>query len=154
MPEPSQPEIVLITGCSSGFGLHIATYLASRHYQVIATMRDINKKAPLLNELNKTGGTLDILAMDVTNRSTVKSTIKEIASRYGQIDVLINNAGIAVGGFFEDLSEEQIREAMEVNFFGVQTVTREVIPIMRSRKSGRIINISSVSGFSTASVTN
>ena len=103
MSKSIEGKVVLITGCSSGFGLHTAAYLASRGCKVI----------------------------DVTDKTTIKAAIKQIAAKYGYVDVLVNNAGYGLGGFFEDLSESEIRQIMETNFFGVQNVTREVIPLMR-----------------------
>ncbi len=150
MPKSIEGKIVLITGCSSGFGLHIAAHLASRGCKVIATMRNLEKQSALLNEVQRRGGTVEILRLDVTDKTTIKNAVKQIAAKHGYIDVLINNAGIGFGGFFEDLSDSEIRQIMEINFFGVQNVTREVIPLMRQRKRGKIINISSVSGFSTS----
>ena len=150
MPRSIEGKIVLITGCSSGFGLHIAAHLASRGCKVIATMRNLDKKNALLSEVQRRGGTVDVLRLDVTDKDSINETVKEVAAKYGFIDVLVNNAGLGFGGFFEDLSEEDIRQIMEVNFFGVQNVTRQVIPLMRQRKKGKIINISSVSGFSTS----
>jgi len=150
MPETNPSKIVLITGTSSGFGLYTAAHLASKDYRVIATMRDLNKKNDLVNEIAKRGGSVDILQLDVTDKASVREAIKEIATKYGYLDVCVNNAGIGIGGFFEDLTDEEIREVMETNFYGVQTVTREVIPLMRPRRSGKFINISSVSGFSTS----
>jgi len=148
MPDPANAKIVLITGCSSGFGLHTAAHLASHGYHVVATMRDLDKKGPLLSEVHRRGGEADLFRLDVTDRSSIKEAIRLTAKKYGYIDVLVNNAGIVMAGFFEDLSDSNIREIMETNFFGVQNVVREVIPLMRQRKHGKIINISSVSGFS------
>jgi len=150
MPQVSNPKVVLITGCSSGFGLHTAAHLAKNGYKVIATMRNLEKQNALLNEVHRRGGEVDVLQLDVTNKASIKEAIKQIAAKYGYVDILVNNAGYGLGGFFEDLTEEEIRQIMEVNFFGVQNVTREVIPLMRQRKKGKIINISSVSGFSTS----
>lgn len=150
MSKTDPSKIILITGCSSGFGLHTVAHLASKGHRVVATMRNLDKKSPLLSEVHRRGGEVDLLRLDVTDKATIKSAVRQVASEYGYIDVLVNNAGMGMGGFFEDLTEEDIREIMEVNFFGVQAVTREVIPLMRSRKQGKIINISSVSGFSTS----
>ena len=143
-------KIILITGCSSGFGLLTAAHLASKGHKVYASMRNLNKKAALLNEVKKRGGKVEILELDVTNSESIHNAIQHIAETDGYIDVLVNNAGYAIGGFFEDLSEEDIRAQMETNFFGVQNLTREIIPLMRVRRSGKIINISSVAGFSAS----
>ncbi len=139
-------KVVFITGCSSGFGLVSSVYLASKGYQVIATMRNLDKRHDLLNECERTGCSLDILQLDVTDVSSIDKAVDIVYKKYGRIDVLVNNAGYAICGFFEDLSEEDIRRQMDTNFFGVQNVTRRVIPIMRQQTSGRIINISSISG--------
>lgn len=146
MNQTLQPKVILITGCSSGFGLLMSARLASRGHRIFATMRDLNKKQPLLNEVEKRGGKVEILMLDVTNKDSIKMVINHIKAKEGCIDMLINNAGYGLGGFFEDLSEEDIRHQMETNFFGVQNVTREVIPLMRERRKGKIINISSIAG--------
>ena len=144
-------QIILITGTSSGFGLLTAAHLANRGHRVIATMRDLNKKNALVNELNKNeGGKVEILRLDVTNKDSIKKAFENIAKMYGYIDVLVNNAGFGIGGCFEDLTDEEIRSVMDTNFFGVQNVIRQALPMMRSRRKGKIINISSVSGFSTS----
>ena len=88
----------------------------------------------------------DIRELDVTKTATIKNVVEEIQKKHDRIDVLINNAGYGIRGFFEDLSEEDIRRQMEVNFFGVQNVCRQVIPLMRKHCKGRIINISSIAG--------
>ena len=144
------PQVILITGCSSGFGFLTAVRLASRGYQVIATMRNLDKKFELENEIAKRKTSIDILQLDVTNVDSIENAINTVSSKYGHLDVLINNAGFGIGGFFEDLTQDEIRTQMETNFFGVQNVTREVIPVMRNQRSGKIINISSVAGFSTS----
>jgi len=139
-------KVILITGCSSGFGLLTAARLAGQGHIVWATMRDPEHKGPLENELTRRHTRGLIRELDVTKPSTIKNVIEEIQKTYGYIDVLINNAGYGVAGFFEDLGEEQVRSQMEVNFFGVQNVCRQVIPLMRKRSQGKIINISSVAG--------
>ncbi|MDP2654183.1 MAG: SDR family oxidoreductase [Candidatus Omnitrophota bacterium] len=147
MGKTSQPQIILITGCSSGFGLLTAARLASKGHQVIATVRDLNKSGALRDEVKRKGGEVDIVLLDVTDKSSVQSALKDIAARYGFLDVLVNNAGYGIGGFFEDLTDEEIRQQMETNFFGAQNVTRAAIPLMRPRRKGKIINISSIAGF-------
>lgn len=140
------PKVILITGTSSGFGLLIVARLASHGHHVVATMRDLSKKSALLKEVEKRGGKVKISPLDVTDKNSIRKAVEEIIKEYGQIDVLINNAGFGLGGFFEDLTDQEIRSQMETNFFGVQNVTREVIPFMRQKKSGKIINISSIAG--------
>lgn len=144
------PKIILITGCSSGFGLLTAARLSSRGHKVYATMRDLRKKEFLELEVARQGGemNLNILPLDVTKPDTIKAAINEIVAREGVIDVLINNAGFGIGGCFEDLSDADWRAQYDVNFFGVLNVTREVLPIMRPRRKGLIINISSMAAFS------
>ncbi|MBI5415538.1 MAG: SDR family oxidoreductase [Candidatus Omnitrophica bacterium] len=150
MSQPSNSPVVFITGCSSGFGLLTAARLASRGYRVVATMRDTRKQGSLTSEINRRGGIADIVPMDVTDKASVTRAVDHVNGRYGYIDVLVNNAGYGIGGFFEDLTDEEIRAQFEVNFFGVQNVTRAVIPLMRQRRRGKIINISSVAGFSAS----
>ena len=150
MPQNPNPKVILITGCSSGFGLLIAARLASHGHQVFATMRNLEKQNALINEVNKRQGKVQILPLDVTDTGSIKRVVSEIGAQFGYIDVVINNAGYGIGGAFEDLTEEEIRQQFETNFFGVQNVTREAIPLMRQRKRGKIINISSVSGFSAS----
>lgn len=149
MPDPANSKVILITGCSSGFGLHTAAHLSSKGYRVVATMRNLEKQTALQNEVRQRSGQVDILQLDVTDNTSIKNAVNQIAVKYGYVDILVNNAGCGLGGFFEDLTESEIRKVMEINFFGVQAVTREVIPLMRRRKQGKIINISSTSGFST-----
>jgi len=143
----SHSKVILITGCSSGFGMLTAARLASRGHHVIATMRDLRRQNALASELSARGAQAEIRQMDVTDPFSIQQVIKEVGERYGYLDVLINNAGVAAGGAFEDLTQAEIRDVMETNFFGVQNVTRAVLPLMRPQGKGRIICVSSVSGF-------
>lgn len=153
MPQPltrrhprTKGKVILITGCSSGFGLLMAARLASHGHTVVATLRNRNKSGALLEEVKRRGGNILLLTMDVTDKLSIKKVVAEIGDKYGHIDVLINNAGFGIGGFFEDLSDQEIRDQFETNFFGVQNVTRAVLPFMRPRRQGKIINISSIAG--------
>ena len=150
MSQSSYSPVVLITGCSSGFGLLTAARLAAKGYTVVATMRDLKKEGNLTSEVNRRRGTVEVLQLDVTDKLSVARAVDNIKVRHGRIDVLVNNAGYGIGGFFEDLTDEEIRAQMETNFFGVQNVTRSVIPLMRQSAHGKIINVSSVAGFSTS----
>jgi short-subunit dehydrogenase len=139
-------KVILVTGTSSGFGLLIAARLAARGHFVYATMRDLKKQSHLLDEVSNRNGQVIVRELDVTKPATIIDVIYEIKETHGHIDVVINNAGYGLGGFFEDLVDNEIRQQMEVNFFGVQNVCRHVLPLMRERKKGMIINISSVAG--------
>jgi NAD(P)-dependent dehydrogenase (short-subunit alcohol dehydrogenase family) len=127
-----------------------AARLAAKGYTVVATMRDLKKEGNLTSEVNRRGGAVEVLQMDVTDKQSVTRAVERIKRGHGRIDVLVNNAGYGIGGFFEDLTDEEIRAQMETNFFGVQNVTRAVIPLMRQCRRGKIINISSVAGFSAS----
>lgn len=143
MPE----KIAIVTGSSSGFGLLTVIELASLGFKVIATMRNINKSETLLKcaaEQNLSD-LITIQSLDVTSTESI-TEFTSYLSNLESIDVLVNNAGLAVGGFTEELSIHDYRRQFETNFFGVIAVTQAVLPYMRTKGKGRIINISSISG--------
>jgi len=149
-------KIILITGCSSGFGMLASARLAAGGHTVYATMRNLKKQDTLKLELKQRDTKCQILHLDVTDDNSISKVINTIEKQDSRLDVLINNAGYGIGGFFEDLSEDEIRSQFETNFFGVQKVTRSALPLMRATasKSGKdfstkIINISSAQGRST-----
>lgn len=146
MTNDPKSKVVLITGCSSGFGFRIAARLSTGPYHVVASMRKLSKKSDLLGEVELRKGKIELLQLDVTDVASIRKAVDAIKKQYGRIDVLVNNAGYGTGGFFEDLTQDEIRAQMETNFFGVQNVTREVLPLMREQHSGLIINMSSISG--------
>ena len=156
MNNSSNNKIILITGCSSGFGMLTAARLAAGGHTIYATMRNLQKQDTLKLELEKRATKCQILHLDVTDDKSINKAIDTIEKQSHRLDVLINNAGYGIGGFFEDLSEDEIRSQFETNFFGVQKVTRSALPLMRATasKSGKdfstkIINISSAQGLST-----
>ncbi len=138
--------MALITGSSSGFGLLTALELAHAGFRVYATMRNLEKKDRLLAAAEKEKVSVEILELDVTNTASVRGTVEEVQKREGQIDLLVNNAGYAIGGFFETLKDEEIRAQLETNFYGCINMIREVLPLMRTQRSGTLINVSSTSG--------
>ena len=142
-------KTVLITGTSSGLGLSMAARLASHGYKVYAAMRDTSRQDDLLNETRRRGGisNLTVLKMDVTSCESIREAVAAVTADGTGLDVLVNNAGCNIKGFFEDLSDEDIRVQFEVNFFGVLNVTREVLPLMRPRRRGLVINMSSMAAF-------
>jgi NAD(P)-dependent dehydrogenase (short-subunit alcohol dehydrogenase family) len=141
-------RVAILTGTSSGFGMLSAIELARKRYRVIATMRDPHNAAELRERAERAGvaGQVSIVALDVTDMLATERVIADTLRLYQRIDLLVNNAGLAVGGFVEDVSLENWRRQMETNFFGLVAMTKGVIPIMRTQRSGLIINISSVSG--------
>ena len=124
-------KIILITGCSSGFGMISAARLSSLGNTVYASMRDVSKSDDLKLELERRDTSCHIIELDVCDDVSIKNTINMISEQEGKLDILINNAGYGIGGFFEDLSEQEIRDQFETNFFGVQKVTRNALPLMR-----------------------
>jgi len=150
MIQENSSKVILITGCSSGFGLASAAYLAERGYHVIATMRDLDRSSGLINELNKRDAEVELFPLDVTKNETIREVMVHIAQEHGYIDVLINNAGYGIGGSFEDLTDEEFRDQLDVNLFGVLNVTREALHLMRKRPDAKIINISSIAGLSSS----
>lgn len=140
--------MAFITGTSSGFGLLTSVQLASDGYQVVATMRNINK-APSLRQRAVHMGVSDrisIVHLDVTDERRDESVILSPIQQYGTIDVLINNAGIGGHGFVEEVPLTEWRRTFDTNLFGAVACTRAVLPHMRTRKSGMIINIGSIGG--------
>jgi NAD(P)-dependent dehydrogenase (short-subunit alcohol dehydrogenase family) len=137
-------KTVLITGCSSGFGLSITQALLQEGWKVIATTRNIDTST----ELKKiTHSSLTILTLDVTSHTDRQCIQKYIADNLdGNLDCLINNAGYGLLGPFEELTEEQIRHQLEVNLFGVIFLTQLCLPFLR-KSHGRIINVSSLLGY-------
>ena len=131
---------VLITGCSSGFGRATAAFFLARGWNVIATMRS---PMPKLFEASKR---LLVTTLDVTDPDSVSDAIAEGIARFGQIDVLVNNAGIGLFSAHEATPDEVIRQVFETNTFGVMAVTRAVAPHMRKRGSGTIVNVTSSAG--------
>ena len=140
------PQVALITGCSSGIGYETASMLARNGYHTIATMRNVKKSNSLLKTSEEENLPLKVLELDVNDVTSIERAISQVEKEAKRIDILINNAGYGLVGFFEDLSLDEIRNQFETNFFGVLNITKKVIPIMRSQKSGTIINISSGAG--------
>ncbi|MCF7535095.1 SDR family oxidoreductase [Pseudomonas petrae] len=132
---------VLITGASTGFGRSTAQLFAAQGWNVIASMRNTDAGVDLGMLAN-----VLVTRLDVQEPASIKAAISAGLARFGQIDVLINNAGFGLFGVFEGTSSAKIREQFDVNLFGAMDVTRQVLPHMRERKSGVIINVSSGAG--------
>lgn len=137
--------LILITGSSTGIGYAAAETLA-RNDTVYATMRNPQRSPQLQQLADDNHLPIIILPLDVTDDQSVQSTINAVLSKEGYIDVLINNAGIASWGAVEELPMEEFKADMETNFFGTVRCIKAVLPSMRERKRGSIINVTSVAG--------
>jgi NAD(P)-dependent dehydrogenase (short-subunit alcohol dehydrogenase family) len=141
-------KLAVITGSSSGFGLLTAVELAAAGYRVVATMRNLERRHLLDDALRQRNAAakVDIRQLDITDSAKIPAVIDKVVADYGRIDVLINNAGFAVGGFLEDVTLEELRGQFETNFFGHVAVTKAALPAMRRQRSGHIIMVTSIAG--------
>lgn len=137
---------VLITGCSSGIGLETALAFAISGHTVYAAMRNLDRATALRQRVEQEKLPVSILQMDVDSDDSVATTIAKVQAQAGFIDVLVNNAGIERIGAIEELPWEVFRATMETNYFGALRCIRACLPAMRKRRSGCIMNISSVAG--------
>jgi NAD(P)-dependent dehydrogenase (short-subunit alcohol dehydrogenase family) len=142
MDKKNQNKKVLITGCSSGFGLLTAVQAAKQGFQVIATMRNMAKSQYLSDALKQAHVDAVIEHLDVTNHQS----IAEVIAKNAPIDILINNAGILIMGSCLDITEPEMRKVFETNYFGVVALTRAALPDMIKNRSGLIINVASLAG--------
>ena len=133
-------KVILLTGASSGIGHEAAMELLAQDHIVYAAARRVEK----MEDLAAAGA--HVLSLDVTDSSSISGAVNAVLSQQGRIDVLINNAGYGYLGALEGVSMEEARRQLDVNLFGLAEMTKQVLPYMRERRSGRIINISSVAG--------
>jgi short-subunit dehydrogenase len=139
-------QVALITGSSSGIGYETSLALARSGFCTYAGVRNMKNSDILEKKIAKEKLDLNILQLDVNDKSSIDNAINRIKTEEKRIDVLINNAGYGLVGFFEELGLDEIRKQFETNFFGVLNVTKKVIPIMREQNRGTIINLSSGAG--------
>ena len=135
-------KTALITGTSSGIGRATAELLASKGYRVLATMRNPAKAGDLADVARRNGWDLAVLPLDVRDESSVR----EAVSQAGDVDVLVNNAGFEIWGPLEEMGVDDIKDQFETNVYGPFRLMTAVIPFMRNRGSGVIVNVSSVAG--------
>jgi NAD(P)-dependent dehydrogenase (short-subunit alcohol dehydrogenase family) len=133
----------LITGCSTGLGRELARAVLAHGWNTLVTARDAATVADIVSAYPNTGLALPV---DVTNREQIAHAIEQAERRFGGVDVLVNNAGYGYRGAVEEATEAEIRTLFDTNFFGLVAVTQAALPGMRARKSGSIVNISSVGG--------
>ena len=143
----NENKVWLVTGSSTGFGRSLVEDLVARGENVVATARDSRTLSDLVARAPER---VLALSLDVTKRDEIASAVQSASERFGAIDVLVNNAGYSIVGAVEETSEAELRAAFEPMFFGAVAMTQAVLPGMRERRSGTIVQISSVGGFITA----
>ena len=140
-------KVWFVTGSSSGFGRALVLEALARGDRVVATARspevleDLREQAP---------DRVLLVRLDVTQPEQVRESVRLALARFGRIDILVNNAGFSILGALEETSDEELRATMELMFFAAVATTREVLPHMRERRSGTIVQITSVAALSTA----
>jgi len=130
--------VVLVTGASSGIGHAVASAFAAKGFEVFGTSRNPRNTEPIAG--------VELIQLDVTDDESVAAAVSTVVQRAGRVDILVNNAGFGVLGAAEESSTAQAQQLFDTNFFGLVRVTREVLPYLRAQRSGRIINIASISG--------
>ena len=130
-------RVVLVTGASSGLGLATASLLASKGFVVFGTSRHPSRQKP---------SNFEILKLNLNSDSSVRNCVSSLLQRAGRLDVLVNNAGYALAGAIEETSIAEAKAQFETNFFGAVRLVNSVLPVMRKRRGGQIINVGSIAG--------
>jgi len=143
---PNGQPVALVTGTSSGMGLHTAVELARRGRTVVATMRDTNRATALTDAAAEAGVEVDVRALDVTDHEAARACVDGVLADRGRLDVLVNNAGRGAVATAEQLSLDEIRDQLEVNYLGPVALTKLVLPQMRAAGSGTVLTVTSVGG--------
>jgi len=144
MPARQSSPVVLVTGCRTGIGAAAVRALAEDGCSVYAGLRDPAAPGPEAEGWERLG--VVPLGLDVTNPEQRREAVRRVLAERGRIDALVNNAGIATGGFLEQLEEDELRRVFEVNLFAAWAMTREVLPAMREARAGLILQVSSMAG--------
>ncbi len=144
-----ETKVWLITGCSTGFGKEMAKLLLERGDRVVVTARKVEQVRELV-EGRENGFAV---ALDVTDGAMIAEAVGEALTHFGRIDVLVNNAGYGYLAAVEEGEDEEVRRIFETNFFGLVDLTKAVLPGMRERRSGTIVNVSSIGGLMSFAAT-
>jgi NAD(P)-dependent dehydrogenase (short-subunit alcohol dehydrogenase family) len=139
-------SVWFITGCSTGFGRELAKAVLGHGYRAAITARDPKSIEDIAADH---GDRALVLRLDVTNPAQATESVRRAESTFGKIDVLVNNAGIGYFAAVEESEEVEVRRMFEINFFGLSRMIRAVLPGMRKRRSGHIVNLSSIGGLTT-----
>ncbi len=140
------PKVVVVTGANSGIGRAAAVNLAAAGHTVYGTMRDLTKGDKLLAKAEGAGATVHTVALDVSDDDSVAGGMTAILEAEGHVDVLVNNAGLGMNAVVEEVDISEAKAVFDVNYFGIIRCTQAVLPSMRERRSGTIVNISSIAG--------
>src|SRR4051812_18568774 len=138
----AEKQVWMVTGAGRGMGVDIAQAVLAAGHAVVATGRNPDKVAQAV------GASDDLLTvkLDVTDPASAQAAVQAAVDRFGRIDVLVNNAGNFIAGFFEEITPADFRAQVETNLFGPLNVTRAVLPVMRKQRSGLVVSISSTAG--------
>lgn len=139
-------SVILVTGSSTGIGQETALHMARKGHDVYAAVRSPDTATELKELIAAESLPVTVIRLDLVDAESVKSAVAQIMQRSGRIDALVNNAGIGGGRAVEETPVEEAREIFETNYFGNVNVLREVTPIMRKQKSGRIVTVGSLAG--------
>lgn len=140
-------KVALITGASSGLGADAARAYASHGADVALLARRVDKLHAVAAEIAETGRRVLTIGCDVTDEEQVRRAVGQVVAEFGRIDILLNNAGVAVRGTVEELSAEEWKRGMDTNVEGIFLMSKYVVPHMRARRYGKIVNVSSVNAF-------
>lgn len=136
-------KIWFITGCSTGFGRELARYVLARGYKAAVTARNVKDVQDIAAPYPDSS---IVIRLDVTKPEEINEAVALTLQKFGQIDVLVNNAGIGYFAAIEESEQDEVRRMFEINFWGLAHVTQAILPLMRKQRSGHILNISSIGG--------
>ena len=139
-------SVILVTGSSTGIGQETALHMARKGHKVYASLRNPDGADEIKQKIAAESLDVEVIRLDLTNTETITTAVAHIIEKSGQIDVLVNNAGIGGGCAVEETAMETVREIFETNYFGNVEVMRAVIPGMRERQSGTIVTVTSLAG--------
>jgi NADP-dependent 3-hydroxy acid dehydrogenase YdfG len=151
MAENLTSKVAIVTGASSGIGEATAIALAAEGAKVVAVARRSDRLEALAEKIRDQGGTLQPMTADVADEAQIRDVVAKTQEQFGRIDSLINNAGVMLLGPIDGANTEDWRRMIDVNLLGLMYATHAVLPMMKSQKTGHIINVSSVAGRTVSS---